>query len=143
MQTESSTQTLRRFFAAFARGDGEAVVATFDPSATLTAVRSGPRQPREVYGTYVGAAGVREFVANLGGAFETQNFAVDRIASEGEVAAAHGSFTHLVKSTGRLFRSDWALVCTVREGRIVDYRFFEDSAALVAADPARALPIGP
>jgi uncharacterized protein len=143
MQTESSTETLKRFFAAFGRGDGDAVVATFDPSATLTAVRSGPREPGQLYGSYLGAAGVRDFVTNLGGAFDTQAFSVDRIAGEGEVAVAHGSFTHRVKSTGRLFHSAWALVCTVRGGRIVDYRFFEDSAALAAADPATALSAGP
>jgi len=138
MPTESSSETLKRFFAAFGSGDVEALVATFDSSAKMTAVRPGPRQPKQVYGTYVGAAGVREFVANLGGAFDTQAFSVDRIAGEGELAVAHGSFTHRVRSTGRLFHSDWALVCTVRLGKIVDYRFFEDSAALVAADPATA-----
>ena len=38
------------------------------------------------------------------------------------------------------FTSDWALICTVLGGKIVDYRFFEDSAALAAADPAMTSP---
>ena len=137
--SSSSSIVVKQFFTAFGKGDVEGVVATFDPDATITAVRQGPRREGQVYGTYRGTAGVREFVANLGGAFETTAFSVDAIAGEGDVAFAKGAFSHTVKKTGKKFQSDWALMCRVRGERIVEYRFFEDSAALVAADPATAL----
>ncbi len=137
--SSSSSRVVTQFFTAFGKGDLEGVVATFDPGATLIAVRSGPHREGQVYGTYTGAAGVREFVGNLGGAFETKAFTVDVIVGDGEVAFAKGAFVHTVRKTGKTFQSDWALMCRVRGERIVEYRFFEDSAALVAADPSTAL----
>lgn len=137
--SSSSSTVVKQFFSAFGKGDLEGLVATFDPAATLIAVRAGPPREGQVYGTYTGASGVREFVANLGGAFETKAFTVDVIASEGEVVFAKGAFVHTVRKTGKTFQSDWALMCRVRGERIVEYRFFEDSAALVAADPSAAL----
>lgn len=132
----SSSQVVKQFFAAFGRGDLDGIVATFDPNATIVAVRSGPRRAREVYGTYTGTPGVREFVANLGNAFETKAFTVDVVVGEGDFAFAKGSFSHRIKTNDKTFDSDWALMCRVRGERIVEYRFFEDSAALVAADPS-------
>lgn len=134
---------VKQFFAAFGRGDLEGIVATFDPAATITAVRAGARREREVYGSYAGTPGVREFVANLGAAFDTKAFAVDAVAGEGELVFAKGAFSHIVKKTGKTFRSDWALLCHVRNGRIADFQFFEDSAALVAADPSLAVAVAP
>jgi uncharacterized protein len=135
-----SADVVRQFFAAFGSGDLEGVVGRFAPNATIVAVRSGPRREGEVYGTYAGREGVRQFVANLGHAFDTKAFNVDLIASEGETAFAKGSFSHVVKRNGATFASDWALLCRVHAGQITEYRFFEDSAALVAADPTVAKP---
>ena len=85
------------------------------------------------YGTYRGLDGVREFVKNLGGAFDTQAFTVDSVVGEGNVAYASGAFTHKVKTTGKLFSSNWALMCIVENGKIKKYRFYEDSAAYSTA----------
>lgn len=128
--------TVQAFFAAFGKGDLEALVQTFDPNAVITAVRPGNRSANEIYGTYKGHAGVREFVAGLGAAFQTQAFTVDQVIGEGETVFASGKFTHLVKATGKTFSSDWALKCTVRNGKIVTYHFFEDSAAYLKASGA-------
>jgi ribulose 1,5-bisphosphate synthetase/thiazole synthase len=39
---------------------------------------------------------------------------------------------HRVRNTGRLFRSEWALHCEVRDDRISTYKMCEDTAALSA-----------
>lgn len=123
----------RAFFAAFGRGDLEAVAATFHPDCTLTAVRAGERRDGELYGTYVGPAGVRDFLATMGRTLDTRAFTVEHVVGDGEVAFASGTFLHLVRATGKPFASAWALQVRVREGRIVAYTFYEDSAAFVAA----------
>ncbi len=69
----------------------------------------------------------------LGQTFDTQAFHVDRVIGAGDVAFASGSFVHLVRATGKAFRSDWALRCLIEDGKIREYRFFEDSAAYVEA----------
>lgn len=125
--------TVQAFFAAFGKGDLEALVQTFDPNAEITAVRTGERAAGQLYGSYKGHAGVREFVSGLGAAFSTKAFTVDQVIGEGEIVFASGKFTHEVKATGKLFSSDWALKCVVRGGKIVSYHFYEDSAALLQA----------
>lgn len=129
----SSASVVREFFAAFGRGDLEGVVATFHPNAEIIAVRNAPRGENDVYGTYTGSEGARTFVRTLGQSFDTQAFTVDRVIGEGDVAFASGSFVHRVRSTGRTFRSDWALRCLIADGKIREYRFYEDSAAYVEA----------
>ena len=52
---------------------------------------------------------------------------------EGDTAVMFGHLQHQVRSTGRAFDSDWALVAQVRDGRLLRYQFHEDTAALVAA----------
>jgi ketosteroid isomerase-like protein len=129
----ASTAPVRAFFAAFSNGDLEGIVATFARDAEIVAVRPRDRRDGELYGTYRGDAGVRAFVATLGATFETKAFAVDDIIGEGEVAFASGTFTHIVKATGRPFSSAWALRCRVRGGHIATFHFYEDSAAFVEA----------
>jgi hypothetical protein len=132
--SQSSSETVKQFFAAFGGGDVEGIVELFDPAATIVAVRAGKPENSEPYGTYSGQAGVRQFVANLGRTFDTQAFSVDAVSGQGETAFARGSFTHKVRATGKLYSSDWALACVVRRGRIVEYRFFEDSASFARAN---------
>jgi hypothetical protein len=40
---------------------------------------------------------------------------------------------HRLQKTGRVFKSEWVLVCEVKDGRILTYKMFEDTAALAAA----------
>lgn len=132
--TQSSTETVQQFFAAFGKGDVEGIVEAFDPRANIVAVRAGRRENTEPYGSYSGKEGAREFVANLGRTFDTQAFSVDALVAHGDTAFARGSFTHKVRATGQLYSSDWALTCVVRGGKIVEYRFFEDSESFARAN---------
>lgn len=53
-------------------------------------------------------------IANL---FNTRDFTIKRISGDDEVVFATGTFVHEVKSTRRLFKSDWAQVCLIRDKR--------------------------
>lgn len=123
----------QRFFAALTHGGPDAALALVDPDAEFIAVRpdGDPRNP--LYGTYRGHDGVRRFIGLLGDTFETELFAIDAVAANGEEELARGRLRHKVRATGRLFACDWALACRVRGGRLVRYQFFEDTAALEQA----------
>ena len=97
-------------------------------------IREGERNGVQLYGTYKGKNGVKEFISNLGNAFDTKSFSVEAIISEGNIAFASGKFTHIVKSTGKGFSSDWALMCVTKDDQILEYRFYEDSAKFVEAN---------
>lgn len=130
---KSSAAVVQEFFTAFGQGQGDKLVALFDASAVIDAVRTGERNKGQLYGRYRGKDGLGEFLTGLGSTFDTKEFVVDSVVSEGEVAFASGRFRHVVKATGKVFVSEWALRCVVRGGLITEYRFFEDSAAFVQA----------
>jgi uncharacterized protein len=73
------------------------------------------------------------FIATLREHFDTERFDVRQSTQSDGLAFAYGYVQHRVRDTGRVFRSEWALYCEVREGRISTYKMFEDTAALVAA----------
>jgi len=128
-----SKDAAQAFFTAFGKGDFEGIVNAFHESCTITAVREAGRTGAQVYGTYRGKVGVKSFLANLGSAFDTKAFAVANVVGEGPVAFANGTFTHLVKSSGQLYTSDWALMCVVKDGKILEYHFYEDSEKFAEA----------
>ncbi len=132
-KNETAVDVVKGFFAAFGRGDVDGIVSAFSPRAEIIAVREGARASGDLYGTYEGRQGARDFAATLGRLLETRSFDVREVVGEGDVVFASGRFEHLVKATGETFRSDWALRCTVTDGTIAEYRFFEDSAAYVEA----------
>jgi ketosteroid isomerase-like protein len=62
--------------------------------------------------------------------FETEAFEFRKWATADNFVFAYGYMQHRVRKTGRLFKSEWALVCQVKNGRIISYKMFEDTAAL-------------
>ena len=76
---------------------------------------------------------ISEFISNLGAEFDTKVFTVENLVSEGNVVFANGKFTHELKSTGKLFSSDWALMCVIKNDKILEYHFYEDSEKFAEA----------
>jgi uncharacterized protein len=128
MSNSSSVDVVKGFFSAFGKGDAESAVDSFHEQASIVAVRPGDRKGN-LYGTYSGREGARAFITAVGKSFDTQAFSVDHVIGEGKLAFASGTFTHKLRSTGKLFTSDWALKCTIQDGRILEYHFYEDSEA--------------
>jgi uncharacterized protein len=118
------------FFTALGSGDDEAAVELVTPDATFEA--QGPAIV-PIYGQFEGHDGVRRFIATLRELFDTERFEVRQSAQSDGLAFACGYMQHRVRETGRVFRSEWALCCELREGRIRTYKMFEDTAALAAA----------
>lgn len=124
---KQSKEIVQDFFTAFGNGDIIGVLNCFHDSCTVIAVRDSQRNGDQIYGTYKGKDGVKTFLANLGSSFDTKAFTVENIVGEGDVSFANGKFTHVVKATGKSFPSDWALMCTVKDNKILEYHFYEDS----------------
>jgi ketosteroid isomerase-like protein len=119
-----------RFFAALGSGSEETALKLVAPDATFEA-QGPPSVP--IYRRFEGHDGVRRFIATLRELFETERFEVRQSTQSGEIAFAYGYMQHRVRRTGHVFRSEWALYCELRDGRIRTYKMFEDTAALTAA----------
>ena len=124
---ETSTKPVKAFFDAFSKGDFQGILNTFHKDVVITAVREANQSGNEIYGTYNGIEGVKKFLSNLGAAFDTQAFTVQNIVGDKNVAFANGKFIHKVKQTEKLFASEWALYAVIKEGKIIEYHFYEDS----------------
>jgi ketosteroid isomerase-like protein len=118
------------FFTAFGAGDLDHVLALAHEDIEIVA--TGPDSV-PWYGTYHGRDGLQQFLDQLGGNTQTEAFSVDWLVSEQETVFAAGHLKHRITSTGNVFESDWALRCAVREEAIIEYQFFEDTAAAAAA----------
>ncbi|MGL5084073.1 MAG: nuclear transport factor 2 family protein [Microcoleaceae cyanobacterium] len=86
-----------------------------------------------IYGRFEGEAGVKQFLAILTEMFETEAFEIRKWSVIDEFVFAYGYMQHRVRKTGRIFKSEWALVCQVQGDRIISYKMFEDTAALQTA----------
>lgn len=123
----TSKEVVEGFFTAFGKGDFEGILNAFDPSVEIIAVRNGMVHSPSPFGKYSGTDGLQSFLSNLGTTFDTKAFEVANIVGEGETAFANGTFSHLVKSTNKMYESEWALMCEVKNGKITTYKFYEDS----------------
>lgn len=128
-----STEPVKAFFNAFGNGNFEGIINSFHDNCTITAVRDNTREKNEIYGTYKGKEGVKEFISNLGNAFNTKAFTVENVIGEGDIAFANGKFTHEIKATNKLYSSDWSLMCKIQDGKILEYHFYEDTAKFAEA----------
>jgi uncharacterized protein len=123
------------FFTALGAGNEEAALGLVTVDATFEA-QGPPNVP--IYGRFEGREGVRRFIATLRELFDTERFDVRQSTQSDDLAFAHGYMQHRLRNTGRVFRSEWALFCELREGRIRTYKMFEDTAALAAAYGSRS-----
>lgn len=73
---------------------------------------------------------VRAWMALFPTNFEPLEFRIDRTFESGDQVVITGRVRHRILSTGREFASDFAAICSVRNGRVSAYNFLEDSYAL-------------
>ncbi|MCX4747734.1 nuclear transport factor 2 family protein [Kitasatospora sp. NBC_01287] len=130
MTTEQTTlgtgETLQEFFTRFGGGDRKGVLELFTDGTDWN-VPGAANVPWT--GRRSTPAEIDAFLENCYELVTTEAFAVDQVIVDGENAIALGSFTHLVKATGKRFVSDYALHVRVVDGVIRTYHMFEDSHA--------------
>jgi ketosteroid isomerase-like protein len=84
-------------------------------------------------GKRTGRAGVGEFFAILGSSQDTLAFEPREMIAEGDQVVSLGSYTWRVKANNREFGGDFAHVFTIRDGKIVAFHEYMDTAACTNA----------
>ncbi|MFT4850531.1 MAG: ketosteroid isomerase-like protein [Sediminicola sp.] len=131
---KSNIEVVQDYFNAFQNGDMEHVLNAFHPDCYIVSVKEEERPKEQLHGIYRTKEEAKQFLNNITSLFNTKEFTVNQIASAGDnLVMSNGAFSHEVKTTGKLFNSSWVQLCIIENEKIKEYRFYEDSAAFVAA----------
>jgi uncharacterized protein len=131
MEAEN-TKLVKDAYAAFQRGDIQAVLATLSDDVEWQAV-IGTEGVVPTSGLRRGRAGVGEFFQQLSTSTTFEAFEPREFIAQGDQVAVIGRYKGKALPTGKLYDSEWVMVFTVRNGKVVRFREFADSRQLVAA----------
>lgn len=79
-------------------------------------------------GARTGRASVGEFFQSVGASQDVIHFEPRDLIAEADIVIALGSYTWRVKTNNREFTSDFAHAWTIRDGKVVDFHEYTDTA---------------
>jgi len=132
MSEAQNIQAVKDAYAAFSRGDINAILAMVDDNIEWEGVK-GTEGVAPHAGLRRGKAAVGEFFQLVGSTLDFQAFEPREFIAQGDTVVAIGFYKATVKATKKQTASDWAMVFNFRNGKIVRFREFTDSAAIVRA----------
>jgi ketosteroid isomerase-like protein len=130
MSTEENKRVVQTVFEMFGRGDVPGLLELITDDAEWAA--PGPESV-PYFGERRGREGALEFFKNLGSSVEFESFEPGDLIAEGDRVVALGRERGRVRSTGKVFDNAWALVFTIREGKVAGFRCYENTAAIAGA----------
>ena len=130
--TAATTATVQRLYADYAQGKAETVLEALDPAVSWVSVGC---EGIPWAGAYQGPEGVLQFLERLGNAVELLSYQVDRIIAQGEWAVVLATARGRYRASGQEQVLSLVDVLRLREGRVVEFREFYDSGAVLAALP--------
>jgi ketosteroid isomerase-like protein len=80
-------------------------------------------------GPHTGKAEIAEFFRGLDEAAQALRFEPKEFIAEGDKVVVTGEASWLVKTTGRSYDSPWVHVFTMRDGKIIRFENYQDTAA--------------
>jgi len=92
-------------------------------------------------GVYEGPQGVRRYVREMQDALRIESLQAEEWVTSGDRVIVIGSETSRFLHNGQTYDMDWVHVNTVHDGKIVEMREYNDTAAMLEA--FRAPPAGP
>lgn len=129
MDEQRNLDVVRRAYEAFGKGDLPTLLSLLDdqvewrapgpPELPTSGVRRGPQE-------------VAQFFAAIVQTFDTLRFEPKNFVADGDRVVVLGSETTRIKATGKVLDMSWAHAFVVRNGKIVDFEDYFDTAAAVA-----------
>lgn len=131
MSTESNLKIVRGVYEAFARTDILAVLAALDDDVEW--IMPGPPETLPFAGVWRGRDAVSRFLAILTGTLSFEQFEPRTFLADADTVVVLGHSRDRMLATGRIVEMEWAAVITLREGKVICYQVYEDTAAFVEA----------
>ena len=84
-------------------------------------------------GAFKGKAGVMDFFQKLGAAIEFLDYQPQTFIADDDKVAVMGASTDRVRASGATFDDIWVHIFTMKNGKIVRFEQFHNTAAVIAA----------
>ena len=130
MTPQENTTIVQNTYAAFKRGDFDALFANYAPDVDWQVF--GP-DSMPTAGRWRGVDGLKQFFGALDQAMAVTSFETREFIAQDDRVVVLGDYAWTVKPTGKPFASHFAHVVTLRDGKIATFREYTDTAAAVAA----------
>jgi ketosteroid isomerase-like protein len=131
MQEAQNTKVVQEAYAAFSRGDVQGILDRLDESIVWNPVYgSGKQVPMS--GERRGKSAVSEFFKQVAANLNFSRFEPREFVAQNDKVVTLGHYTAKT-AIGKDFDSDFAMVFTLRAGKVIHFQEFMNSAALSAA----------
>jgi ketosteroid isomerase-like protein len=125
----NNADIIRNVYDAFGKGDIPAVLGAMDPQVEWREADGFPYA-----GTYVGPDAVLQGVfMRLGSEWDGFRAEPDEVLDAGDTVVGLGYYSGRYKATGKEFRAQFAHVFKLRDGKIVKFQQYTDTALVQAA----------
>lgn len=131
MSEANNTKIVQEAYAAFGRGDVQAILDRIDDNVVWLGVY-GASKDVPTSGERRGKPAVGEFFKQVAQSVKFSRFEPKEFVATGDKVVALGHYT-ATTPIGKQFDSDFAMVFTLRDGKVVHFQEFMDSAAVNAA----------
>lgn len=127
----SNTEPVRALYAAFAKGDMPAALATMAPDIVWNEAENYPYADLN---PYVGPEGVLMGVfARIGADWDGFSAVSDEFIDGGDTIVSLGHYTGTYKATGKPMRAQFAHIFRVKNGKITDFQQYADTLGTAIA----------
>lgn len=131
MQEAQNTKVVQEAYAAFGRGDVQGILDRFDEAIVWKGVYgAAPHVPTA--GERRGKKQVGEFFKQVAENVNFSHFEPREFIATGDKVVALGHYS-ATTPIGKKFDADFAMVFTLRNGKVIGFQEFTDSAAVNAA----------
>ena len=128
----SNIEATKKGYEYFQRGDIPALIRDLlDDNCTW--VTPGPKDKLPWAGIFKGKQEIANFFGCVGENLEFSEFAPREMIEQGDTVVALGTLTGRAKQTGKTMKNEWAHVFKFREGKVVYFQEYIDTAADVLA----------
>lgn len=137
MNEQENVQNARKAYQLFSQGDIDGILNLYAEEVVF--VFPGPADLVPIAGTFRGKEQVRKFFGLLHDNLEFTSFEPREFVAQGDLVIILGHDTGKVRKTGKSFDEDWVHVVRYRDGQLIHFQAFIDTAQMVADfSPAKA-----
>mgnify|MGYP000967018263 CR=1 FL=1 len=129
--SDVNIKLVQNVYGAYARRDLAAVMEACAPDVAWG--MSGRREDLPLQGVHAGRAGVGAFFRDMAEMVEITSFQPQRFLAAGDKVFVWGRWSWIMRNSGRPGENEWLHVFTIADGKVAEWRGYNDGAQLLAA----------